>query len=89
MAEDDDLGASATFACLAERWVDKATRRLEKCWLDSIAMVPEPAYAGAKVLAMRSAAEHHPAPTVATPNLDELRLWQLQQSYDHLTQPLR
>lgn len=92
MAEDDDLAASATFASLADRWTDRNTRRLEKCWLASIAMVPEPAYAGAKVLAMRSAAERHPAnpgPSVATPNLDELRLWQLQQSYEHLTKPLQ
>jgi hypothetical protein len=51
-------------------------------------MVPEPAYAGAKVLAMRAA---HPAahqPTVATPNLDAVRLMQLQQNFDHLRQPL-
>jgi serine/threonine-protein kinase RIO1 len=91
MAEDDDLAASATFASLAERWITRDSRRLEKCWLASIAMVPEPAYAGAKVLAMRAASERHPAttqPRTPTPNLDELRLWQLEQNFDHLTQPL-
>jgi phage head maturation protease len=85
LAEEDSLGASAGFYLLtkngevvpdAEVWETRSRRRLNKLFLDHIAMTPDPAYPTAKVLAVRDASETpQEAPgRVATPNLDRLRL---------------
>ena len=89
-AEKDKLGASAGFALLfdkngktypdAEIWERSRTRRrLQRLWLDHIALTPEPAYAAAKMLAIRSAQQI--ATTTATPNRDRLEIELLREAY--------
>jgi HK97 family phage prohead protease len=70
LAHDECLDASAGFLPLpgGETWETRSRVRLTKCWLGHIAMTPEPAYGGAKVLAVRSA-----EPVSGTPNLDRIR----------------
>jgi phage head maturation protease len=79
LADDQSLEASVGFAVMpgGERWLEsRSRRRLERLFLDHIAMVPEGAYTPVGAIAVRS-----PAPVavavapVATPNLDEVRLW--------------
>lgn len=78
LADDQSLEASVGFAVMpnGERWLEaRSRRRLERLFLDHIAMVPEGAYAPVGAILVRSAgADVAPAP-VATPNLDEIRLW--------------
>ena len=86
-AADDELGASAGFALLfdengktypdAQAWESRDRRRLKRLYLDHIALTPEPAYAAAKVLAVRSAARM----TSATPNRDQLEIERLREAY--------
>lgn len=60
LASDGALDASVGFAPFpdGESWSrDRRQRSLTKCWLGHIALVPEPAYEGAQVLAVRA----HPA----------------------------
>lgn len=82
LADDGDLDASAEFAVMpgGDTWQGRL-RRITKAWLGGVAMTPVPAYPGANVLSVRQAS----AVTVATPNLDQIRGWRLQQLYD-LTQ---
>ena len=59
LAADGVLHASVGFKPLpgGEKWSrDRRQVRLTKCWLSHIALVPEPAYEGAAVLAVRSPA---------------------------------
>jgi HK97 family phage prohead protease len=79
LADDDVLGVSAGFAVRGrdqEFERRTMTRRIKKAFLDHIAFVPDPAYQGAGVLAVRNA-PLAPAdlPKLDTPNLDELRDW--------------
>jgi HK97 family phage prohead protease len=79
LADDDVLSASAGFAALGrDQEFDRRTmtRRIKRAYLDHIAFVPDPAYQGAGVLAVRNA-PLQPAdlPKLDTPNLDELRDW--------------
>ena len=89
LAADGLLGASIGFAVLHpddEEWsVDRRSRRVTKAWLDHIALTGDPAYPGAKVLAV---AHRRPSPSrrSATPNLDEVLAWLLAERYSH-TQP--
>jgi hypothetical protein len=60
-------------------WETKERRRLNHLYLDHIALTPDPAYEGARVLAVRDrpgAAGSGAETTVeaATPNLDRLQL---------------
>jgi phage head maturation protease len=58
LAEDDCLSASVGFGVLpANQLLDRytRTRRINKAWLDHIALVEDPAYVGADVLAVRDA----------------------------------
>ena len=76
LADDHSLEASVGFAVLpgGERWLEgRSRRRLERLFLDHIAMVPEGAY-DAQVLDVR-ALQLVPAERVATPNLDEVLAW--------------
>jgi HK97 family phage prohead protease len=79
LADDDVLSASAGFGALGrDQEFDRRTmtRRIKRAYLDHIAFVPDPAYRGAGVLAVRNA-PLQPAdlPRLDTPNLDELRDW--------------
>ena len=73
LAADGCLDASAAFLPMpgGMHWQHRSAYRVSKAWLGHIAMTSEPAYEGAQVLAVRSAA---PAATLsATPNLDQWR----------------
>jgi HK97 family phage prohead protease len=76
-AEDGILDASAGFAIPpdGEQWTDQRTaRRVQKAILDHVALVPDPAYPDARVLAVRSAG----VAGSPTPNLDAVLAWRLQ-----------
>jgi phage head maturation protease len=94
LADDHSLEASAGFCVMpgGERWLEqRSRRRLERLFLEHIAMVPEGAYEG-RVLDVRSAGVFANAigntvqdlgalagtARVPTPNLDQVRLWLLQ-----------
>lgn len=75
LADDHSLEASVGFAVLpgGERWLEgRSRRRLERVYLDHIAMVPEGAY-DAQVLDVRGAPVS--VERVSTPNLDEVLAW--------------
>jgi HK97 family phage prohead protease len=74
LARDRLLDASIGFAIPrpdGERWEGRNRRRVVKAWLHEVSLVSEPAYAGAKVLGIRSDASR-------TPNLDAARAIQRQ-----------
>jgi len=77
LADDGVLGASVGMAVRPadQIWSERRSkRRIAKAFLDHIALVPRPAYAGAEVLSVRSglpAAPSFEAPP-ATPYLDEV-----------------
>lgn len=84
LADAGVLDASAGFTLLhkegrpvqgAEVWESRDVRRLNKLYLDHVALTTEAAYPGAKILAVRTAPEPlSAAETVeARPNLDQLR----------------
>jgi HK97 family phage prohead protease len=76
LADDQSLEASVGFAVMrgGEVWSEqRSRRRLTRCFLDHVALVPEGAYEG-RVLAVRGAAGEA-APRVATPNLDAVLRW--------------
>jgi HK97 family phage prohead protease len=74
LADDGLLSASIGFSPLAEDWsADRRTVKVTKAKLVHIALTGDPAYEGAKVLAVRTAPDGEPA-RVATPNLDRIRL---------------
>jgi HK97 family phage prohead protease len=88
LAADETLDASAAFRPTegAVDWVDKTHVRYSHCWLGHIAMTPEPAYDGARVLAVRAAdGEPEPVDRAATPNLDAVRAVILEQRYSLIT----
>jgi phage head maturation protease len=77
LADEDCLGASVGFAVMGSgQELDRRSklRRIKRAWMDHLAFVPDPAYAGAGVLSVRSTGV--PAaplgPLVETPALDEL-----------------
>jgi HK97 family phage prohead protease len=83
LSEDDVLSASAGFGLLrrddgrvwedAEVWErNRTVRRLNRLWLDHLALVPNPAYPDASVLSVRQAQE--PPRADATPNRDRIIL---------------
>ena len=73
LAADGCLDASAAFAPMpgAMHWRNRSEYHVSKAWLGHIAMTAEPAYEGARVLAVRSAGD--PATLSSTPNLDQWR----------------
>lgn len=89
LADDGVLDASAGFGLLhddngrvypdAEVWETRTRRRLNRLWLDHVALVSNPAYDGSTVLAVRSANETEPTPRPSTPNIDLLRLSRLEE----------
>src|SRR5262245_40113961 len=87
LADEDCLDASAGYLPMGpdgESWEERNRVRIRKAWLGHIALVPEPAYESARVLAVRNAAAPEPV-RIATPNLDEVRAWRLTDAYDKLT----
>lgn len=81
LADEDVLSASAEFAArMRDQVLDKRamTRRIQRAFLDAVAMVPDPAYNGAQVLSVRHDGLSPDAdlPGLAeTPALDELTAW--------------
>ena len=78
LAADGALDASAGFRPMAggEQWAtDRRSRRITRAYLGHVALTGDPAYDGARVLAVRSAAAGDTgAGRVATPNLDLIAL---------------
>jgi HK97 family phage prohead protease len=76
LASDGALDASVGFAPMpgGEQWApDRSGRRITRAYLGHIALTADPAYDGARVLAVRSSGLAVPAPSpVATPNLDRI-----------------
>lgn len=88
LANDGVLDMSAGFMPMkdGETWESRDRRRITKAWLGHVAFVPEPAYEGARVLAVRAAPPESPGGiVVATPNLDRIRVLRLQDEYDSLS----
>jgi HK97 family phage prohead protease len=89
LAADECLDASAGFLPMpgGEHWLTRTRVRYSKCWLGHIALTPEPAYEAARVLAVRQAPEPvdgAPPPPAATPKLDAVRSWTLNDRYADL-----
>ena len=91
LAAEGLLGASVGYGIIppdGEIWSDQGrTRRIVKAWLDHIALTGEPAFAGAQVLAVRNRDEAEAtvaSATTATPNLDQVRAWRLEERYSRL-----
>jgi HK97 family phage prohead protease len=95
LADEGILDASAGFLPMpgGERWETRTRRRLSKLWLGHIAMTPDPAYETANVLDVRSGADEaklfadymrdreQRRQRPATPNLDRVLAWQLEDRY--------
>jgi HK97 family phage prohead protease len=85
LADDGVLDGSAGFAIkdepAAEVWETRSRRRLNALWLDHIALVPDPAFETANVLAVRQAPDLL-IPVSATPNLDRIRIEELRRQLD-------
>jgi HK97 family phage prohead protease len=93
LADDGVLDASAGFRLLqqdngdpypdAEVWErNRTVRRLNRLYLDHLALVSNPAYPTATVLDVRDDRPQEPAD--ATPNLDRIVLQELQARFDAL-----
>jgi len=74
LAEENCLSASVVFGALPkDQRLDRRTmtRRIDRAYLDHIALVQSPAYVGAEVLSVREAPALAPLPPrAATPDLD-------------------
>ena len=90
LADDGVLDASAGFLPMpdGEKWETRSRRRIEKGWLGHIALVPEPAYEGARVLSVRHVGSQDlteaSGERAVTPNLDLVRSWQLEEEIARL-----
>ena len=69
-----------------ENWLTRPASRIDKGWLGHIAMVPEPAYEGARVLAVRQKASGAAGrEQVADSEPRPFRAWRLQEEFDRLS----
>ena len=86
LAAEDCLDASAGYLPMpgGEVWEERNRVRIRKAWLGHIALVPEPAYADARVLAVRRS-EVVPGEPTSTPNLDQVRAWILSDRFARLS----
>jgi HK97 family phage prohead protease len=86
LADDGVLDASAGYLPMpgGEKWLTRSSVRILKGWLGHIAMVAEPAYEGARVLAVRNADERKAGEPTPTPNLDQVRAWLLEEQFQKL-----
>lgn len=85
LADEDMLSLSAGFGVRGSDQVldrnaegDLPVRRIKRAFLDHLAFVESPAYAGARVLAVRGDEEQPSAadlPKLVTPHLDEVLAW--------------
>lgn len=79
LASEDMVSGSVGFGVRgSDQVLDKPYRRIKKAFLDHIAFVAAPAYAGARVLAVRDEDEPRSAadlPKLVTPNLDDVLAW--------------
>jgi phage head maturation protease len=84
-AADGILDASIGFGVLPgdSHWSEgRSRRRIVKAFLDHIALVTDPAYVTANVLAVRRHAAA--GERIATPNLDRVRDWLLEERYGQI-----
>ena len=91
LVDDGVLKPSAGFRPMAdgEEWNRGRTEvKIRKAWLGHIGLVPEPAYQGADVLAVRSSAPES-LPGASTPNLDLVRSWLLEERYAVIDRQIR
>lgn len=86
LADEGLLNASAGFGVPdgGETWPERSLRRLNRLWLDHIAMTPAPAYEGTNVLAVREQDPFVVAPVLARPNLEIIYGWRLADRYAKL-----
>jgi len=86
LCDDGVLGISAGYRPHddpgSEVWETRNRVRINKAYLGHVAFTAEPAYEGAKVLAVRTADELVEGEQVATPNLDVVRGWLLSDRYE-------
>ena len=86
LAEEEILDASAGFRPMpdGEEWNrDRTEVRIRRAWLGHIALVPEPAYEGARVLSVRQKGSES-VTEASTPNLNIVRAWRFQDEYERL-----
>jgi phage head maturation protease len=87
LADEDCLDASAGYLPMpgGEKWETRNRCRITKAWLGHIALVPEPAYEAARVLAVRNVQPVIPGEErEPTPNLDQVRAWLLEERYSSI-----
>ena len=62
LAADDCLDASAGYLPMpgGEKWLNRSRVQMTKCWLGHVALTPDPAYTGARVLSVRQTANGEP-----------------------------
>jgi HK97 family phage prohead protease len=88
LADEGILDASSAFAVMpgGDKWETRSSRRLNKLFLGHIGLTPDPAYEGAKVLAVRMGPTipANVVEPVKTPNLDVIRGWALKERYDSI-----
>lgn len=87
LADEECLDASAGYLPMpgGEKWETRNRCRITKAWLGHIALVPEPAYEEARVLAVRHAEQNGgEQERIATPRLDVVRSWRLTESYNRI-----
>jgi HK97 family phage prohead protease len=85
LANDGVLDVSAGYRPFpgGEKWETRSRVRIVKAYLGHIAMTPDPAYPGARVLAVRNADEPEPPPR-RFPNREQVRLWLLEDRFKQL-----
>jgi HK97 family phage prohead protease len=85
-AADELLGASIGMAVSPgdQTWETRTRRRITKAYLDHVALTATPAYVGAKVLEVRTAAGIDLLPVSATPNLDAILAERYARGYSSL-----
>lgn len=84
LAADGAIDASVGFAPMpgGESYnAERTVRRITRAYLGHIALTGDPAYEGANVLAVRSAAAVTPVVVAPTPNLDRLALERLARAH--------
>jgi phage head maturation protease len=79
LADEDALSVSAGFGVRpSDQELERPFRRIKRAFMDHLAFVESPAYAGARVLAVRDEGDGpDPAtlPPLVTPHLDEVLAW--------------
>jgi len=90
LADEGVIDASAGFLPFpgGEKWETRSRVRMLKCWLGHVALVADPAYEGARVLAVRNAPTDVPE-DVATPNLDQVRGWLAAERYSEISRSVQ